>query len=485
MTVGIERYRGIETGGLDSQLSNYLRYFYAGIELSPVSLQLFPGTENVKAELERKALNQSLEIAERNNEVANILRSPEYNILLERQRKQKGECAMGVSNCIDGRIPTVHLLGFIAGVSETMAGVLQTVKSKLDKRIRLKSQTLDQSISGRPSQDYSDLLEIFLAHVHCGAMAKWAKERKGGPEEFKSDDLISENLNLFKEGLEAVTRIYNNSAVSVGREPLKKVGIKAVYDPESMGVTFGYGEQNPISTTQLAEQLSPEFAEFHGKFAASFTDLGKFIEKETAVTDLIDKLYSNDSFNKAIVSALSELDELKDLTPDQQNAFRFFVAKFTASQILTGIHVGDVPLNHPFTEHSEKYMTITVDDGLNVNVGQYDPQEQVFAAVVTDKEDAIDHILTEKSLMDNANKTTRPYILFISSALAEDAPQKTETGRPSGALKQARANLAKNFRDITEDPRIVDLIRSGEIVPIPTIITNRSRQIVEVTNLAL
>jgi hypothetical protein len=86
--------------------------------------------------------------------------------------------------------------------------------------------------------------------------------------------------------------------------------------------------------------------------------------------------------------------------------------------------------------------------------------------------------------MDTASKATRPYVLFISNALAEDA-RDVVTGRPNGALKQARANVAKNFRDITEDPEIAGKIKSGEIVPIPVIITNRSRKIVEIPNLAL
>ena len=482
MVLGPEqmRPREGEAGRLNGQLSTYLRYFYSNIELSPQSADFFLGTENVKAELESKALKQSLEIIQRNNDVASLLKSPEYQQLIDRQREQKGDCAVGVSNCVDGRIPTVHLLGWMAGVSESLAGVLPTYTSTLDGRVRLESQTLEQSIAARPSQEYSELLEIFLAHDHCGAMAKWRDEGKG----FQSDDLVAENLSLFKNGVEAVTRKYNNSAVAAGRQPLQTVGIRAVYDPETMGVTVGRGEQNPLSTTDLARSLVAEFEDVHGQFAYNFTDLGKLIEKEKAVTDLIDKLYGNEGFTMAVDSALTNLDELKGLTPKQQKAFRFLIAKFTASQILTGIHEKTDHTHHPFTEHSEKYMAVTVDDGLNVNVGQYDPEEQSFAAVVSNRDQAVSHILTEVSLMDTASKATRPYVLFISNALAEDA-RDVVTGRPNGALKQARANVAKNFRDITEDPEIAGKIKSGEIVPIPVIITNRSRKIVEVPNLAL
>src|SRR6266542_2940967 len=149
MTVEFEKPGEYSESTLAGQLSSFLRYYYSGIELSPQALEIYPGTENVKVELERKALAQSLEIVARNNAVADILTSTEFRNIQQQEIAQKGPCAVGASDCIDGRLPAVHLFAFQAGVYETMAGVLDTYKSEIDGRTRLESKTLEQSISAR------------------------------------------------------------------------------------------------------------------------------------------------------------------------------------------------------------------------------------------------------------------------------------------------------------------------------------------------
>lgn len=472
---------------LDRQLYTYLSYLYSNIELDPSSQDLFPDTENIKAEIERKGVERGIQIVERNNAVAQIINSPEYKAIHERQIAQKGNCALGVSECIDGRLPRIHLWGLTAGVQESLAGVLSTRVSLIDGRVKLRSQTLEQSIAARPSAGFSQLLQVSLAHSECGAMNMWSKQREENGNPFPQDNLIDANYELYSPGTEAITRIYNNSATSQEKPPLKKIGIRLYYDTDTMGLTLDPTSEDgkSVSTSDTVKSLRKEFEAYDSKYKDNFDDLEVLLSKERDQTDLVDLLFQNDRFNRIVQRALERSQELHDLTPEQQQAFRYIWARFTALQILTGTYKGTernenhVHVEQPFAHHNESYMSVTVDDGLNVIVGQFDPEVQVFGATVPNAEEAVNHITTEDMLMDKRGEDTKPpRVLFISAAMAEDS-------NDPASYKKARANVANAYRQIVETPQMAKLILSGKIIPIPVIIKNRSAQIVGVPNLAL
>ena len=466
------------------QMHDYLHYYSAGVRWIPESLAgNYPNTDHPRAEISRSSSEQILAFLRRNIEVNRVLNSEKYRDLMARQRVLKGRAAIGVTGCIDGRDPYIHLFGWTAGVSETMAGVVGTYTSNVDGKKRLKSPTIEQSISHRPESTDSELLEIFLAHEHCGAMTKWAQ--KGGINGSVFDtnsDLIAENLVLFDPGINAIERRYNSAAIALSKQPLERIGIKAVYSPKTMGIEIGYGTADSISTTKLASTLSQSFPEYHLKYRNDFHKLERFLSKEEDVTDLIEDLYRNVEFLEAI-GTVSQGEELKGLTKAQMDAVKFVLAKVLANQILSGTYLnleseekGDHA--HPFEAHAEAYMAITIDDGLNMTVGQHDPEMQVFGATVPTAQDAVEHIVTEVSLLDKTGRRTKPYIIFISNAVAQNMEKQ-------GALKQARAVLSTHFSQIIENRRVSKMIRSGVLVPVPVIIQNRTNQIVEIPNLFL
>lgn len=470
---------------LAPQMHNFLHYFYAGVRWVDQDLKAnFPNTEHPRAEVTRFAQEQILALLQRNIEVSRVLNSKDYKDLMERQRKIKGKAAIGVIGCIDGRNPYMHLLGWTGSVSETMAGVIKTYPSKNDNKSRLRSKTIEQSISTRPQKQDSELLEICLAHEHCGAMEKWAHQGGVNGVSFSpSDNLVAANLTLFDSGILAIDRKYNSAATAAGKPVLSKVGIKAVYDPETMGLTIGYGQEGLISTGAIARKLAREYPNFHLKYKMNFNELDKFLAKERDVTDLIEMLYSNDEFNAAFASSASSNKELSGLTQNQLDAAKFVLAKITANQILTGTYRHDNANEkgdhiHPFEEHAEPYMAITIDDGLNLTVGQHDPEMQVFGASVPTVEDAVDHIVTEVSLLDKIGKAKKPYIVFISNGV-------TDASDEQGAMKQSRTVLATHFSQIVENKQISRLIRSGHLVPVPVIIQDRTNLVAEIPNFAL
>lgn len=480
---GMEKAR-IPQNGLGEQLKTYFAYFYPRIDFLPETADIYPNTDNAQAEVEREAFKRGLEIIHRNNDVANIINGPEYRSLLRRQKHQKGPCAIGVCFCIDGRLPRIHLVGLIAGATETMAGIQTTRRSKIDGRLELTSTTLDQSIASKPTKEDAQLLEITIAHDDCGAMKKRQADQQQNGTPFGSDDLILENLDLFGDSIEAMRRKYNNAATSMGRETLEKVGIRMVYFPERMALFAGYGDNtgNTLSTFDIAMELSQKYPEYDSKYKDNFEKLEIFLEKETDLTDFVDKLFGDPNFNQQISESLQTIEELHGLTPEQAQTYRYLMARITALNILSGTHRAretdhKYHVDHPFAHHNESYMALTIDDGLNVTVGQFDPEVQVFGAAVASAAEATEHVKVENVLLDRRTDVVYPRILFISAGVAEDSKEES--------IKQARAKLARDFNSIISNRDILRLIRTGKIVPIPVIIKNRSAQIIEVPNLAL
>lgn len=474
----------IPKNGFDVQLETYLRFLYSRLTFLPEAAEIYPTTDNIQAKVEIDGYKRGLEIIHRNNEVADILNGDEYRTILRRQRHQKGPCAIGICACIDGRLPIIHLVGQTAGVTETMAGEQKTRHSSLDGRLELASTTLGLSIASKPTKENAQLLEGVIAHDDCGAMKKKQAEliKKGTPLPF--DDLILSNFDIFSDSLAAMTRKYNNAATSMDRETLNKVGIRFAYFPERMALVAGYGDDsgNTLSSFEIATQLSTRYPDYDSKYQTNFEKLEVLLDKERDLTDLVDKLFADVDFNQRIAESLNVINELASLTPEQSQAYRYIMARISALNILTGTYKTKETdhkfhVNHPFAHHNESYMALTVEDGLNPTVGQFDPEVQVFGAAVSNIGEAIDHIKTESILMDKRDDALHPRILFISAGVAEDSKEE--------GIKQARATLARSFNSIVGNRDILKLIKTGKIVPIPVIIKNRSAQIIEIPNLAL
>lgn len=71
----------------------------------------------------------------------------------------------------------------------------------------------------------------------------------------------------------------------------------------------------------------------------------------------------------------------------------------------------------------------------------------------------------------------KPYVLFVSSGIAEDSANDTEV------RKQARATVGRTFNGITQNSEIAALITAGILIPVPAIVSSRNGYVVEVPNL--
>lgn len=497
-----ERKIGLKIEAID-QARDYFNSLRNNIRYDSNTVEAVYGSENLlhpTSEIADRAERLALEAIDRNNRMADVLSNRTFQEMQDRQRKQRGNCAVGKIICMDGRIATPHTDGPNTGVQEAMGGYIPTAVSKLTGRVELMSQTLDRAIQDRPKQLASQILEVNEAHAkikydangslivtsNCVAIEKFQKEAEQRGEPFSSNDLVAENFRLMEPSTDAITRKYNDAAREAGKPELDKVVIRAVFDTESQGLLIGYGEEEtPLFTSALLEQMESILIVdlFHdprlrepGYFRESFTRIDRFIEKEELTTDLIDYFLNSRLFNRNMTEARQRLNELDGLTDEQFQALSSTIAKNMAFQWLTGLHKRALAPTHPFAQHNERYQAITLDDGYGATVGKNDPEIQVFTANTATVPEAIDHIKTKVSLM-GSNDAQKPYILFICSGIAEKYTNDPDV------RKQARAIVGRTFKAITQNDDVANYVTSGLLVPIPAIVSSRTNRVIDVPNL--
>lgn len=482
---------------IEQQARDYFKTYFDRVIINEETARIaHPDVMDLEFAINSRAESIALEAINRNNEMADIITSNGFVELLNEQRSLRGDCAVGIEVCIDGRIATAHTAGPAANVHEAMAGSADTSISTLTGDVILKSQTVVQAIEQRPKQEAWQLVQLAFAHgvvsqnpdgsyeveSNCGAMAAEAEAAMEQDLPFNHDDLIAQNFEKLIPSLEAITRTYNAAATAAGKPELQKVGVRAVYDTKSQGILIGYGEENPLFSTaltkayeeELQEQLPRIFRDTKlsrpGYYRETYTEIGRYFEKERHTTQIISYLMEHKGFQREMQQSAGRLTELKGLTPDQLKAIQFKMARGMAFQYLTGLHKQELP-----SEHKEQYQAITIDDGYGVTVGKNDPEVQVFAANTATIPEAVNHVLTQVKLMDHYSPK-KPYVLFISSGIAEGNGVENNPE----VRKQARANVGRMFNGITQNKEIANLIAAGILVPVPAIVTSRNGYVIEI-----
>lgn len=474
---------GLEHGqpvSLTGCLEDYLTSFYQRVEL-------YSEIPDQAETIVKAVCQRSSEIIERNNEMAKLISSSDYESIVIREKELRGPCALGASICIDGRLPIVHLFGRIVSCWEKKAGEIKIEASPLDNSPQLASGRLTEAIIDRAKK--GPLLEILVAHTSlsdpkhgCGAML--ARQAKG---EFPADcDLVTENLKIHEQSAEAITDLYNRAAGAYSGEKLVRVAITAVYDTDTMGFVFGYGEENSLVTTDLTSSLVEQNSELsellYKKFGLAykrpgimkelFTEADLHLDFETMICNIAGVLLEYDDFlipvNNYFNSAFS------DLELEQQQALRFLIARNVAFQYLTGLYKSQEHPDHIFAVHGEGYQAVSLD---GIILGHSDPEVQVFGASPDTVDEVIGHVLTQCALMDKNAETEKPYILFASTATSRD--------RNEAILERDRGRDREFYYSLLKDKEIMDKVKKGELVVIPVLIDDRTRAVVEVLNHAV
>lgn len=457
---------------IDNQLGNYLTSLYQRLE----GWQL---DESQTEEFVGEAVQRANTIINLNNEISNYYKSDEYLNLKEEEKKQRNGCAIGIVQCIDGRISIPHFVDQSASVWETAAGILQLEESPLDGRPMLKSKRLHRAIAERAQNPEKDpLLEVLVAHTSlsdpehgCGAMI--AKRTSG---EYSQDaDLVLENLKIHNQRAEVITSIYNAN-VHPSKEKLQRAAITAVYDTDHMSLVLGYGTDNILNATDVAASLVEEISSNvepsipPGLYKENFKEVDTFSQQKKDIITINKFLLENDGFNN-LVNAQIEAN-FPDLVSAQRGALRYLVARNVSFQYLSGLYENSEHTHHhPFAHHGEGYQAVALD---GVTLGQQDPENQVFGAAPSSAEEAIAHIQTQCILSDKIGVAEKPYILFVSKTFAGDLQ--------NGNRENEEGLLMETWTKVLRDAYIRDRVVKGELVVVPILINSSTRETISVPN---
>lgn len=412
-----------------------------------------------------------------NNKVSDYYKSDEYLALKEEEKKQRNGCAIGIVQCIDGRISIPHFVDQSASVWETAAGILQLEESPLDGRPMLKSKRLHRAIAERAQNpDKDPLLEVLVAHTSlsdpehgCGAMI--AKRTSG--EYPAGADLVLENLKIHNQRAEVITNIYNAN-VHASKEKLKQAAITAVYDTDHMSLVLGYGTDTVLNATDLAanlvDEISSTVAIAAGLYRDNFKDVETFSQQKKDIITINEFLLENARFND-VTNAQIEAN-FPDLVDAQKGALKYLIARNVSFQYLSGLYENSEHTHHhPFAHHGEGYQAVALD---GVTLGQQDPENQVFGAAPSSAEEAIAHIQTQCILSDKIGVAEKPYILFVSKTFAGDLQ--------NGNRENEEGLLMETWVRVLRDAYIRDRVIKGELAVVPVLINSSTRETISVPN---
>lgn len=440
-------------------------------------------------EVDAEHQNRIIRIIDRNNQIANLLESSGsdgYKAIAEQEIALREEAKLGYVYCIDGRIPTIFLAGRFANAWEEPAGLIGTINTDDGNRIP-KSTILDQALEETVRED-RDVLEIFFAHTSsidgpntCGYMNAL---HQGGSLPENTTDLTLENLRQFEAmHIPAVTEYYNRINLQKGRSPLTRVGIAAVYETDKMGIVLQYGQgDKQFSTSDYVnlhknniESIVGEHLGIFGSMRNNFTDPENFIKLSKKVLDLTKFLLDYSPFSGEIDNYLAA--NYRDLTSIQLQALKFMLIRTMALQYITGLADSENREEHPFTNHQEDYLSVSL---AGKPVGRFDPKEQVFASTPSDTLTAVKDIQLKLTLMDKHN-AKKPYLLFVSNPVKKADWDKYERSE-SEAINRNIALNASLFRTIVADATLKDRIKDGSLLVVPVLVDQNTGEILNVVD---
>lgn len=456
---------------LDEQLSSYLIHLAGHL-----------GKEIPKAD-QKKILS----IIKRDNEVANILKSKAF-MQITSQMKELTGLSLGLVFCIDGRIPAIFLGSRFASHWEVPAAELIVTKRKSDNQPIPESSELCEALRLVVSSG-KELLEIVFAHTSllnpahgCGAMA--AKRKLGK----LANNLSNEEANLKiieTVTIPSMTNIYNELRVHHGQEPLSIVGISALYDTDTFGIVLNYDKRDQgqaFSTTQLTDKYKDTLDDYfikqnlvfgsfrerfsHLKYLPAFSQNALKVTEEVLKNQVFEELRSE--INEYIKTSYSQM------TKKQQDALKVFLIRTIALQYLIGSSsLSKKTLEHPFAHHGEHYMAVSTR---GTTIGKFDPQDQGFSSTPSDTKSAVLNIKTKLSIMNSSKQNSKEsHPLFICNPV-----NKRDLKEQSVQLHKIMDANSELLRAIVEDPEIWALIKSGKVIPVPVLIEEETREILQI-----
>ena len=440
-------------------------------------------------EPKEKDKRRILTIIERNDEIAGLLNGEEYQTILTQENDLKGSCKVGVVLCIDGRIPIIHQFGRTLNAWE-VAGSLIGLKNDGKNIDSVLFNEILQGFIRSMEGDNRDLLEIVTAHTSlttdhkCGAIQAGIDAgayTKGRPP-------VDIALEEAEKRTRAIENTYNQLLINKKKDPLNQVALTALIDTDTMGFVLNYGQENELSTTKLLnsgldkaiENVLIERTGVFGSMKDTFTDTTFFIDYSQRISRITEFLLTtnltfsgNFNFQDYIAKYIDQ--NYSQLTPDQKKALKFMIARTIAVQYLTGLSKSPDSghLDHPFSEHEEKYMVIAPK---GKGMGRFDIAEQAFISSPSGPENSIKEIHIKLSLLDkHRKKKPDPDILFVS-----DPVDKKGWMENNQMISSIRTDNAELYKSLVYNKEIGDRVKKGSLIIVPVLVDQETGEVLEI-----
>ncbi len=413
--------------------------------------------------------------------------SPEFQLLTVMAKNLFPNVRAGKIACIDGRESRVIQDGKAFSRWSVPAGIPALIYRDGEKH--LASGRLRSSILSVAKQK-GEILELMKIHTSrsspldhgCAALKRLIMLDNNGKLPANAD-LVKTGIKLLQERKAVIRESFNLVRQEVGLPVVKKVTILGVSDTDTLGLTFmGNDEERPLSTVDLAVQLFPEFREYLiDKYGKKYGEIGIF--SETFVEP--EKIIPFEEMNYNIASTLMEYkpfitevqkyaqnSSLHLLTDNQMRCFHYTAARNLANQYLLGFYRNEGHPHHPLASHGELYGSISYD---GIHIGQLDPGHQALKASPSTEHDALEQAEIQYAVL-NTNNPQKPHVLFVVTALPETVVNDEK------ALIGYRGNNYNFLNLFLNNEKIVNLIRKKELLLIPVLLNESTREIIEIPN---
>ena len=455
-------------------------------------------------------LDRSYRILEGNNKMADILDGKEFQLLLEREKKLRGPAKGGVIECIDGRLPDVHIFGRAKNVSEMPASIIPITNDSGDPRMdapRLEQTLLDTARLGedRPLVQFIASHRSGTTDHNCGRV----KLGQGKiPPEFDPElppHVAARNI-IINGTIPLIESTYKRLQLNEGMQPLDQVGVPIEIDTDTLGVELlGLKGEDGISSARelltsyqytntvtgqstnmlLKDRIELLAGKNLGKFGAhneAFTKEESFLKYYSAVVSITEVLMNDTTNYIGLSNKVSRFIEANynKLTEEQKQLVKFTMIRSVAMEYVTGLAA--IPPggpNHAFVHHDERAMAVAPG---GKQIGRFSPGEQYFASTSSTDEAIIKDLHIGLSLLENNPKSKKPHIIFISESVntkdwlsydslpqrralqkQQGIPEEDRATDTSPAISTAIAKLRQLYNVIAADSAIKELMMDKKV----------------------
>lgn len=413
--------------------------------------------------------------------------SPKFNFLTEKAKSFFPGTRGAKIACIDGR-ESRGLQDGKAFSRWTVAGGIPTLLKRQGKKHlasgRLRSSILSIAESGEELLEFMKIHSSSSAPIEHGCAAiKRIITLKNNGKLPPNPDIIKTGLELLKEREIVINELFTFGRKEFDLPVLKKVTVLGVADTDSLGLTImGNEEEKILSTAEMAKMLFPqlqnilkeqkgkEYSEI-GVFSNTFTNPELIEVFEEMNCNIVEILLTYKPFKDRVQQYINSSNLIK-LTEKQIQCFLYLVARNLANQYLLGFYRSDKHPDHALANHEELYASISLD---GIHVGQLDPGVQVLKSSPATMESAVEEVLIQYSVLQ-ANNPEKPHIIFISTAVPNSNSQFNKD------LLGYRSTNYTFLSYLLNQPQISELAYKKQVLFIPVLLNESTREIIEIPN---